>query len=112
MAKYEITKTHTMRAEVTGRTLAIAEAFGVTLDDETTFTVYDNLTVEVNPGDIVYITGDSGSGKSTLLRELAERMPGVVNTDHLEINPEATIIDGVGRNLDEAVGLCNHVKFH
>ena len=94
-----------MRADVTSRTLAVAEAFGVTLDDETTFTVYDNLTVEVNPGDIVYITGDSGSGKSTLLRELAARMREVVNADHLDINPEATIINGVGRDLDEAVRL-------
>ena len=103
--QYEITKTHTMRADVTGRTLAIAEAFGISLDDETTFTVYDNLAVKVKLGDIVYITGDSGSGKSTLLRELAANISGVVTTDHLEINQEATIIDGVGRDLDEAVKL-------
>ena len=57
VAIYEITKNHTMRADVTSRTLAIAEAFGISLDDETTFTAYDSLTVEINPGDIVNITG-------------------------------------------------------
>ena len=96
MAIYEISKTHSMQADVTNRTLAIAEAFGISLDDETTFTVYDNLTVEVNPGDIVYITGDSGSGKSTLLKELAARIPGAVNADNLDINQEATVIDDAG----------------
>ena len=34
MALYEITKTHTMRAYVTNRTLAVAEAFGISLEHE------------------------------------------------------------------------------
>lgn len=51
-----------MQTDPSPRTLAIAEAFGVSLDDQYTFTVFDNFALTVNPGDIIYITGDSGSG--------------------------------------------------
>ena len=38
------------------------------------FTVLDNLTIRLEPGSIVLLTGPSGSGKSSILQALAERL--------------------------------------
>lgn len=103
--KYTLSKVFTMRAEVTERTLAVSEAFGVPLDDEQTFTVYENLELEIFPGDVVYILGDSGSGKSLLLKALKECTARAVSTSELEIDPDTTLVEGVGHDFNEAVRL-------
>lgn len=103
--KYTLSKVFTMRAEVTDRTLAVSEAFGVPLDDEQTYTVYENLELEIFPGDVVYILGDSGSGKSLLLKALKEGTTRAVSTSDLEIAPDTTLVEGVGCDFNEAVRL-------
>ena len=54
--------------------LRTAEMFGIGLDESYEVTLYDNLRVDVRPGDVVYVTGPSGSGKSVLLARLAEAL--------------------------------------
>ncbi|ACV64607.1 Sigma 54 interacting domain protein [Desulfofarcimen acetoxidans DSM 771] len=103
MAKYCITKQFTMKTKITERTLAVSEAFGISLDDEFTFTIYDNLKLDISQGNIIYITGDSGSGKSILLKELRQQYPNAVATNELQIEPDTVIIDGVGQNIDQAI---------
>lgn len=58
------------RTEVTPRTVAVAEAFGLGVDQHREFVIYDNLELKIGPRDVVLITGESGSGKSVLLRAL------------------------------------------
>jgi hypothetical protein len=48
--------------------MAVSEAFGVGVDDKKEFTIFDNVELKYNSGDLIYVTGDSGSGKSTFLR--------------------------------------------
>lgn len=99
------------KAKVTKRTVDVSEAFGIGIDDQHEFRVYDNFSVEINKRDIVYITGDSGSGKSLLLKELAARMIltgefGRVITDReiqTQIDPEKPIIEQVGHDTSSAV---------
>ncbi|QGG47640.1 ABC transporter ATP-binding protein [Heliorestis convoluta] len=107
--KYEISKRFTMESPITSRTLAISEAFGISLDDEQTFTVYDNEEITITTGDIVYITGDSGSGKSILLRELKQRIPNGISNSELTINSDQPIIEAVGKDLEEAMYLLSLV---
>lgn len=71
--KYTIDRKFTSSVERTPRVLEIAEGFGLGLSNKE-FVIYDHLDVEVNPGDVVYITGQSGSGKSLLLQDLVVQM--------------------------------------
>ena len=73
MTTYTLDKRFHTRVERTDRVLEIAEAFGLGLDDKE-FVVFDSQPVEIEQGDVVYITGQSGSGKSVALRELQRMM--------------------------------------
>jgi hypothetical protein len=48
------------RAEVTERTLAVCEAFGLGVDEAKRFVVFDDFSIEFRRGDLIYVTGDSG----------------------------------------------------
>ncbi len=57
-----------------GRAVALAEMFGVGLDEEHALTLYDGLRLDILRGDVVYVTGGSGCGKSVLMRALAREL--------------------------------------
>ena len=71
--KYTLNREFDTNVKRTSRVLDVAEMFGLGLDDKT-FRVLTDLELEVEQGDIVYITGQSGSGKSTILHELKNEM--------------------------------------
>ena len=96
-------------AEVTERTIKIAEAFGLGIDDEKDFVIYNNLDLDIKEKDIVYITGDSGGGKTVLLNELKKYFSEHIDYDELEINPDETLIEGVGKDLNDAVKILSLV---
>lgn len=95
---YLIDKRYKTRVQRSPRVLAIAEAFGLGLDDKE-FVVFDNVELEINQGDVVYVTGQSGGGKSTVLRELQKAMIAeglhVVDIDQLTM-PEEPLTDQIG----------------
>lgn len=103
--EYLIDKRFVTKVERSSRVLDIAEAFGIGLDSKE-FVVFDNQKIEVNQGDIVYITGQSGSGKSLLLKELERQMrefgKSVVNLDEIKIE-ETPLIDQIGKDTNDAV---------
>jgi ABC-type ATPase with predicted acetyltransferase domain len=104
---YTIDKRFTTSVERTKRVLEVAEAFGIGLSDKE-FVIYDNTKVEINQGDVVYITGQSGSGKSLLLKELKRLMAADglkvadLNDVVLEDKP---VIELVGENTFKATDL-------
>jgi ABC-type ATPase with predicted acetyltransferase domain len=102
---YQIDKRFTTEVERTPRVLEIAEAFGLGLDDKE-FVVFDRQDIEINQGDVVYVTGQSGSGKSTVLRELKAKMrdEGLAVTDIDQVQLEdKPLIDQIGKNVNEAL---------
>lgn len=105
--KYRIDKRFNTRVERTPRVLEIAEAFGLGLSDRE-FVIYDNLEIEVDKGDVIYITGQSGSGKSLLLKMLAEQMREnglkVADLEAVEL-PERPVIDILGATTTQAADL-------
>jgi len=101
-------------AEPTKRVVEVSEAFGLGLDEEKVFTIYKEFTIDINPGDIVYITGESGSGKTLLLRDIADQLEkapefkGVARDWELNINPEHIVIESIGRNTGEALEILSY----
>lgn len=94
-------KTVTKRSE---RVLECAEAFGLGLEAKD-FVLYRDLELEINPGDVVYITGQSGSGKSVLLRETAGALAAefkVANIDEVELQ-DCPLIDQIGDDTNDAI---------
>jgi ABC-type lipoprotein export system ATPase subunit/GNAT superfamily N-acetyltransferase len=97
-------------AKITPRSIAVAEAFGLGLDEEKRFVIYDNVELQVKPDDVVLITGDSGSGKSVLLRALLEDLgPEAVNMATVKVDPEQPLIETVGETVEEGLELLSRV---
>lgn len=107
MTTYIIDKRFHTEVERTDRVLEIAEAFGLGLDDKE-FVVFDNQPIDIEQGDVVYITGQSGAGKSTVLRELAHQMGfgperlNVADLDRVELL-DKPLIDQIGKDTSEAL---------
>lgn len=105
------------KSQITKRTINVAEAFGIGIDDDHEFVIFDNFTLEINKGDIVYITGTSGSGKSLLLKQLTANITnseqfGKVITDRdieKEIDPDKPLIEQIGNDVSEAIKILSIV---
>lgn len=92
------------KAEVTKRTIAVCEAFGLGVDEAKHFVIFDNFSLDFQRGNLIFITGDSGGGK-TLLLSAFKKFFGkeAVTLSDLEIDPEETLVEGVGVDVSEAI---------
>jgi ABC-type ATPase with predicted acetyltransferase domain len=107
---FRINISYKTKTDVTDRTIKVAEAFGIGVDNFQEHVIYDNLELKISSNDIVYITGDSGSGKSVLLKALEQDFTqDAVNLDHINIQPDTPLIDAVGKNFDEGLTLLSRV---
>ena len=92
------------KADVTERTLAVCDAFGLGVDETKRFVVYDNFSLQFRRGDLIYVTGDSGGGKSCLLGAFKNFFgEESIELGGLQVNPEETLVEGVGRDVKEAI---------
>ena len=111
--KFVINIAYETATEITPRTVSVAEAFGLGIDQTRKFVLYDNAEFKIGPKDIVYITGDSGSGKSVLLkaikRDLMEAGEPIADMADLKIDPDKPIIETVGETFEDALALLSRV---
>ena len=92
------------KADVTERTLAVCEAFGLGVDEAKRFVVFDDFALEFRRGDLVYVTGDSGGGKTLLLKAFKNYFgEEAVSLDDLQVDPEETLVEGIGKDVKEAI---------
>ena len=109
--KFRINIRYKTRTDITDRTVAVGEAFGLGISDFQKHVVYDKVELKIGPKDIVYVTGDSGSGKSVLLgaivRDLNPRE--AARMSDVEITPEKPLIDTVGQSVKEGLKLLSKV---
>ncbi len=104
--KFTINIAYETATEITPRTIGVAEAFGLGIDQQQKFVIYDNVELKIGPTDIVYISGDSSSGKSVLLKAIKQDL-GEEAIDMSDIHPDSDkpLIDTVGENLSEGLEL-------
>ncbi len=92
------------KAEVTERTLAVCEAFGLGVDEAKHFVVFDDFSLDFRRGDLIYITGDSGGGKTLLLRAFKEFFGDeAITLSDVEIDADETLVEGVGGDVKDAI---------
>lgn len=103
--KMVLNKSFQSRVERSPRVIKVAEAFGLGMEDHE-FTVLDEVELEINDGDVVYVEGQSGSGKSVLLREAVAELEAagktVMNIDDIEFK-DCPLIDQIGDTLADAM---------
>jgi uncharacterized protein len=74
--KISVERKFEVNPQKSNRVTTVMRMFGVGIDRLAGQSTTHTCTVEVNDGDIVYITGPSGAGKSVLLREMQTMVPG------------------------------------
>jgi len=94
--------------------VAVAEGFGLGLDQWEEFVVYDNVELKIGPKDITLITGDSGSGKSVLLKALEKDIRqdmklSRINIADIQPDPNKPLIETIGKTLEEGLELLSKV---
>ena len=99
------------KTDITDRTVKVAEAFGLGIDDFQKHVLYDDVELKIGPRDIVYLTGDSGSGKSVLLKAVCGDLNPVeaARMSDVEVDPEKPLIDTVGDSVEEGLELLSKV---
>ena len=103
---YVYTIEFSTKTPLTDRTLKVAEAFGLGIDEEHRFVIYRDFELHLKPGDIVYITGDSGSGKSALLKAIkADLGDKAIDIDEVAWDEDRPLIEQVGASFEEGLSL-------
>lgn len=105
--KLNVSHSFQTEAEITDRTVMIAQAFGLGIDESKEFTIYDNLELEIKSDDVIYITGDSGSGKSWIVNNVFMKMKDSIAISELKIDDDEILIEGVGKDLSDALKKLN-----
>lgn len=109
--KFTVSKKFSTKVERTNRVIEVAEAFGLGLDDRE-FVLFDDFELEINPGDIVYITGQSGSGKTILLKQCIDALDRgdqyVANIDDVVLE-EVPLVDQIGETMKESLEILSRV---
>jgi ABC-type ATPase with predicted acetyltransferase domain len=105
MATYNVSKTFRWRGTVTEKVASVCRMFGLSLSRLAEHCFTHSCSLEIDTGDIVYITGPSGAGKSVLLAELEKAVPADerINLAEIALPDDRTLIDCIDADLAESL---------
>lgn len=95
MPTYNLSITLQWQGKISDKAAAVMRMFGLTADRLAERRLAHDCQLEINNGDIVYITGPSGAGKTILLKELEKSVPtsDKVNLARIKLPSDRTLID-------------------
>jgi len=101
MPTYGVSKSFNWQGTITDKVALVCRMFGLTVDGLTERRLNHSCQLEINDGNIVYITGPSGAGKSVLLRELEKSIPPSdrMNLARIKLPSDKTLIDCIDGDL-------------
>lgn len=101
MPTYSLSRDFIWEGKITEKVTGVCRMFGLTVDRLAQRKVTHSCRLEINDGDIVYITGPSGAGKSVLLSELERAVPvsDRVSLEQFDLSTEKTLIDCIDGDL-------------
>ncbi len=107
MPTYSVSKTFAWQGTISERAAAVMRMFGLTTDRLTETGTTIDCRLEINNGNIVYITGPSGAGKSILLGELEKSVPASdkVNLNEIKLPDNKSVIDCIDGDFLQALKL-------
>jgi ABC-type ATPase with predicted acetyltransferase domain len=109
MKRFSVSKQFDVNVPISDRVSMVCRMFGVGIDRLKKSRTTHKCAIEVEEGDIVYITGPSGAGKSVLLRELEKCVPVEerINIDDIELPSEKAAIDCIGFGRTSRTPACD-----
>jgi ABC-type ATPase with predicted acetyltransferase domain len=95
MPTYSISRSLKWQGCLTDKSAAVCRMFGLTADRLTNRCVNHRCRLEIDNGDVVYITGPSGAGKSILLREIEQAVSDAdrIDLNQIELPAGKTVVD-------------------
>jgi len=101
MPIYNVSKSFNWQGTITDKVASVCRMFGLTVDRLTERRFKHSCQLEINVGDIVYLTGPSGAGKSVLLKELEKSVSASdrVNLARIKLPSDKTLIDCIEGDL-------------
>ena len=115
MATYSISKSFEWQGTITEKVALVCRMFGLTADRLTEQRFTHKCRLEIDAGDIVYLTGPSGAGKTVLLAELEKAVPVAdrVNLAEIPLPVDKTLIDCIstGGRLTADADLLMSLRF-
>ena len=105
MPTYSVSKSFTWQGKVTDKVASVCRMFGLTLDRLTEKKFSFDCKLQINDGDIVYLSGPSGAGKSVLLIELEKSVKEseCINLDRIKLPRNKALIDCIDAGLLESL---------
>ncbi|MFH1717133.1 MAG: ATP-binding cassette domain-containing protein [Planctomycetota bacterium] len=105
MAEYSISKSFKWEGTISDRVASVCRMFGLTADRLAERRFTHKCRLQINAGDIVYITGPSGAGKTVLFNELEKAIPAAdrVNLADIDLPSDKTLIDCIDAGLMESL---------
>ena len=101
MPTYGVSKSFNWQGKITEKVALVCRMFGLTVDGLTKRRLNHSCQLEINDGNIVFITGPSGAGKSVLLGELEKSIPAWdrMNLTRIKLPSDKTLIDCIDGDL-------------
>lgn len=93
MTTYTLQKTFPSNVKLSPNVIAVANMFGLGAARDRDVNILDQCQIDIEPGQVVYITGGSGAGKSLLLDLLKKKLTNSIDLDKQSLPKNTPLVD-------------------